>query len=454
MRYIVGLVALLVLGCTKENPHACGDGTCNDPQLPFCDTQGTLGGAMNECVAVTCTPGAFAECRGDTSVVCDGTGANYELQPCARGCDDATGGCHIEPSNDLGQYLDMVPDPPDLDIATGTINTSTGEINGSTTVPSFLVPAPEAGSMIRVFVAGRVHIVDAKVITNGLTKPALAILATEDIRVENSLSLVYAAGTKVPGEIEIAGCSGAHAVSGAAYNTTNGQIVKTFIPGSGGGAHATAGGDGGSVVFSNPANNYAGGAGGLPSGTESLVPLRGGCPSIATGGSVYGGHGGGAVQLTSATRIKILGTINVAGERGGMNVVADPAVSEIIGGGAGGGVLLEAPTVELDSKARILANGAGGASRESVGTMSESGPSAGGPCTVAACGEGGAGAGVGVAATAGAAALYDSSQTFVTGGGGGGGLGRLRINTSDGGYVRSATTLELAAVSTSVINRH
>lgn len=369
MRFVVGFVAVLALGCTKENPHACGDGTCSDPGLPFCDTQGTLGGAVNECIAVTCTPGAFAECRGATSVVCDATGANYELQQCARGCDDATGGCRIEPSNDLGQYLDMVPDPPDLDIATGTINTSTGEINGSTTVPSFLIPAPEAGSMIRVFVARRVRIVDANVVANGFMKPALAIIATEDIRVEGSLNLVFAAGISVAGEAEIANCNGAHAVSAAAYDTNTWQIKQTLIPGSGGGGHATVGGNGGTVAFSNPANNYVGGAGGLASGNESLVPLRGGCPSTSTGGDIYGGHGGGAVQLSSATRIRIIGTINVAGERGGMQVTNDPEVAQILGGGAGGGVLLEAPFVELASSARIVANGGGGASQEGAGGM-------------------------------------------------------------------------------------
>lgn len=142
MRLVAVGLALVVCACTKQNPSACGDGVCNDPALPFCDTQGTLGGAVNECIAVSCTPGEFAECRGDVSVVCNETGDNYDLIECVRGCDDATGGCHIDPSNDLGQYYDMVPEPPDLVVTTGTIDTFTGEVNGSATTPSFLVAAP------------------------------------------------------------------------------------------------------------------------------------------------------------------------------------------------------------------------------------------------------------------------------------------------------------------------
>ncbi len=454
MRFVVGLVALFALGCTKENPHACGDGTCNDPRFPFCDTGGTLGGAVNECVAVSCTPGAFAECRGGTSVVCDATGANYELQKCVRGCDDATGGCRIDPSNDLGHYFDMVPDPPDMEVINGTIDTSTGLVNGENTIPNFLEASPSGGVPIRVFVVRRARIVDASVASSNIATPppALAILATEDITIESFVTF--------PTEPNQA----AGAVLGGRYGNFNPDCTADRgtcdgsdhigCSGGGGGGNATAGAAGGSVTTAT-LTVAGGGSGGAPlGGNDDLVPLRGGCASY--GAANIRGQGGGAIQLSSSTRIRVLGRIDVRGEPGGRQKTSTGSyyLWEISGGGAGGGILVEAPVVELGPSAHLDAKGGAGASSEGDGGESDSrSPSLGGSCSAQDCGRGGNGAAMDTPPEAGTSLLIDTSSPNTTAGGGGGGLGRVRINSGDGTYSKSQTTIENAVVTAGVVRR-
>jgi hypothetical protein len=48
---------------------------------------------------------------------------------------------------------------------------------------------------------------------------------------------------------------------------------------------------------------------------------------------------------------------------------------------------------------------------------------------------------------------FNSSEPIMTAGGGGGGLGRVRINTPDGSYAKSATTIEAAVVTSGVVSR-
>jgi hypothetical protein len=157
------------------------------------------------------------------------------------------------------------------------------------------------------------------------------------------------------------------------------------------------------------------------------------------------------VQLVSATRVRILGRVDVRGEHGGSHIAE--LDSFIIGGGAGGGVLVEAPVVELGSAARILANGGGGASTEFTGGDGEQTAAPGAICELAGCGTGGNGAAAGIEATAGQDQAYQAIPQVIGGGGGGGGLGRLRINSADGSYMKSATTIEVAVTTSGVLRR-
>lgn len=186
LRVPAALAALLLAACTKSNPNSCTDGSCTDPALPFCDTDGALEGEAQTCVAVDCTPGDFKGCRADTAIVCNDAGGDYDLVQCEKGCDEGLGGCRlcepnqtactngkvaicdgagkivstetcalgcfedkprcreIDPSNNLAAFLDMVDSPPDLDLSLGgTIRTESGEIQASGQVvlqPTFLVP--------------------------------------------------------------------------------------------------------------------------------------------------------------------------------------------------------------------------------------------------------------------------------------------------------------------------
>jgi hypothetical protein len=479
-RVLLGVV--VVAACTKPNKaKQCMDGTCTRPEFPFCDVTGFASGEPGTCVAVTCSPGEFGECRGDYEVRCNGDGTNFEVVQCERGCDAAAGGCRlcnanetactngtlatcnengavissdvcplgcfedqprcrdVDPSNDLGRFLDMVPDAPDLDLSGGaTIETSTGTVttaSGSMTVPSFRVPAPADGAAIRVIVAGRVRlgavtIVPAQTFTTDA--PALAILASDEITVEGRVTATDS-DWPTAGGVALAGCTGSHVAPVELSGPT--QQLKG---GDGGGGHATAGARGGGVDPQAP-----GGAGGSASGTAELVPLRGGC--AASGGVIVGG---GAIQLSSRKSIDVTGVIDVNGGMGG------PEQTYVYGGGAGGGILLEAPLITLGPEAKLLANGGGGASCSAGGIVSETlSPSTGGGSSDTYCGAGGNGAAAGVEATPGATAPYTNSASvmFLSGGGGGGGLGYVRINTRDGTYMKSNTSIEAAVVTTGIL---
>src|SRR5687768_14291225 len=93
MRGVLVVVVVLTSACTKPNPRSCADGTCTDPDFPFCDVDGALEGIPNTCIAVECTPDTFEACRGDQIIKCNAAGTSFDLVRCERGCDEATGGC-------------------------------------------------------------------------------------------------------------------------------------------------------------------------------------------------------------------------------------------------------------------------------------------------------------------------------------------------------------------------
>lgn len=484
-RFFVVLPALL-LACTKQNPKSCRDGVCNDPSLPYCDVGGELSGTPFTCVAGDCTAGTFAACRGDTAITCNAGGTNYDDVQCELGCDAASGGCRlcnpnetactngtlatcdaagkvvssekcalgcfedqprcrdIDPSNGLGRFLDMVPDPVDLDLTAGLagITTSNGEVvvvGGPTiSVPNFLVTAPVGGASIRVFVVRSLHAGNVDI--NGSNsagvfdpQPAIAFVASGDIVIDGVVSVggpTFRSDSASPGAVIFDSCRGA-----TGFDNTFGSCDASS--GAGGGGHATAGAKGGDVDVV-----LLGGAGGGASGSPELVPLRGGCSSTDFV------SGGGAIQLSSQTAITVNGVIDV---RGGTENVQNFVITA---GGAGGGVLLEAPSVTLGPQAKLLATGGAGSSASGAATLSDTAaPSIGAPCSPPSplCGAGGNGAAPGVAATPGKNSGLDSSKPRATAGGGGGGLGYVRINTADGSYAKANTTIEAASLSTGTV---
>jgi hypothetical protein len=94
LRTLGTIVLLLACACTERNPEYCGDGTCVDPKLPFCDVDGSFSGIPGTCIAVQCEPAEFARCRGeDTAITCSATGKNYDIVKCPMGCDVDASGC-------------------------------------------------------------------------------------------------------------------------------------------------------------------------------------------------------------------------------------------------------------------------------------------------------------------------------------------------------------------------
>ncbi len=468
---------LLLAACTKPNPASCLDGTCTDPALPFCDVDGALAGEAKTCIAVACTADEFVVCRGDRAITCNSTGTDYDLVQCERGCDESAGGCrlcernettctngktqtcdangavvaseacalgcfedqprcrNVDPSNGLAAYVDMVAFPSDLDLDGGVIYTESGEIlEGDVPVagiPTFLTAAAVGGVPIRVVVVRNLRIANVRIFARASertgvqtwTGPAIAFVATGTITVAGRILVSGGAGGSI-----IPGCVGGNSL----------PFDRSCVCGAGGGGFATAGGAGGNAC--DP-----GGPAGASSGAESLSPLRGGCPGGGRDGSM-GSPGGGAIQLTSRRSIHILATIDVRGESRGQ---AD-APYYLTGGGAGGGILIEAPDITLALGANLISIGGAGGSGDATGYVppppADDGlPRAGIPCTTVSslCGAGGDGGAPGSPATKGSNANSPTARA----GGGGGGLGRARINTRDRTYFKANSVVEGAAIS-------
>jgi hypothetical protein len=203
-----------------------------------------------------------------------------------------------------------------------------------------------------------------------------------------------------------------------------GQTHPDHSDGGGGGAgFGTAGAPGGEGSATT-----LGGSKGTEYGEASLAILQGGSGGGSGGPDTcptpLGGAGGGAVQIFSATTIRVLprAGINVGGGGGAaaMNCAWYTAAS---GGGSGGGLFLQAPSV--DNQGTLAANGGAGGTPtpESPGEMPRPGEDAhfgDSPAT-----NGGAGGLGGYLTTP----PVPGDAGPGNGGGGGGAVGRIRILT-------------------------
>src|SRR5262245_19084065 len=91
---LLWILLALCCGCSARNPKFCGDGICSDPELPFCDKDGSLEGAPDTCIAVTCSPGTFKACRGIETLVCNASGDDFDIIQCATGCKEGVVTCN------------------------------------------------------------------------------------------------------------------------------------------------------------------------------------------------------------------------------------------------------------------------------------------------------------------------------------------------------------------------
>jgi hypothetical protein len=207
---------------------------------------------------------------------------------------------------------------------------------------------------------------------------------------------------------------------------------------SGGGYGGSFHGKGGNGSDGKPADGSGGGAAEALTIFPSVV--RGGCPGAAgtpMGVTGAGGSGGGAIAII-ATQLHVEGSINASGEGGSGGSVIRSGGG---GGGSGGMIVLDASMIQLGSRAKIWANGGGGAQGGATGMAGNNGNESSGPDLGAAVtsgstdgGNGGNGA-VGTMLT-GAVGKSDAN----TGGGGGGGGGGA-------GFVHAQGVIDPAIIS-------
>ena len=205
--------------------------------------------------------------------------------------------------------------------------------------------------------------------------------------------------------------------------------------GAGGGGYCGRGG-GGSIV--NVADASASANGGLPYGNAEIVPLAGGSSGGSAELTVPEIHGGGAIELVSGTSV-VIGTNAVVNLGGGGQTTS---TSRGLGGGSGGAILLEAPSVSV--RGILAVNGGSGSTSYDQGTA--------GLASVLPAPGGYSVAGNGSDGTHIDGQSAQSIDRYAAGGGGG--AGRIRMNTGCGGTLNlnSAAVFSPSTVTTCVTN--
>ncbi len=366
--------------------------------------------------------------------VCGSDGQVAHTETCSLGCNTAGNAClKLEASNGLASALDGAATGPavrfDASTTATTINTDTGAVmhgGAAVTIPSVVVIQPGLPNI-------RAYQVKSLVVQNPITvsgAAALAFVSDGDVTISSTITLAGRSFTPGPGAVvdRATACAGRDIT-----------IANQLAPGPGGGGFGTAGAAGGA------ANGTAGGSPGTVAGADTLVPLRGGCAGgFVTGSGSIAGAGGGALQVSSRTKITVTvaGIVDAGGGGGAFFLVGG-------GGGSGGSVLLEAAVVAVGGT--LAANGGGGACGVTSGEDGRTAPRAGstglaalgGACSDPSQGSGGNGGTKDAAPRVGANATGTSGT--IVGGGGGGSVGRIRVNTRTGTFTQTGALISPAA---------
>lgn len=241
----------------------------------------------------------------------------------------------------------------------------------------------------------------------------LTVEASADVRIIGSHPVIIIA----QGEARILGALravpnefNAGEAFGGGFGSPAASRQRGLGDGGGGPGTDTVGGSGGSYCGTG-----GGTAPGAVYGAAEVMPLRGG--SAGGSGEVgSSGAGGGAIQIAAATQIDIAssGVIHVGGAGG--NFGGEPT-QPAAGGGSGGAVLLQAPSIRLAGT--VSANGGGGGG---TGVSSDSGAYATADGVAAAGGTPNGGVGSSVDDPAGSSGTDNA--------GGGGGAGWIRLETA------------------------
>ncbi len=391
---ILTLTLLVFASCTtgEKFPFKCpSDGICTDPERPFCDTNGVFPTSQN--IPNTCIPQPdehYCEingtwCDGDDYYVC-AAGKFTKPITCNLGCsEEGYSHCRrLVPSNNLLPFMDMVhhsehfefTNPIVIDVDAERV--TMGGVNQD--VPILYVPSNENGGVeMAVIFAKSFSAQEVSVVG----RPALAIVATGPIELKNTFDLGNA----------------------GYYDQNCADICPGNGEGGGGQGNGAGGGDG-AVGFTGAPRHAA----------QTLEPLVGGCSEAS----------GGALQLSSSTKVTITGELHAMGKGGVQSGMC------VAGGGAGGSVLIEAPEVEISGAGGIAANGGSGACDVESGKNGLFGIT---PAEGANCGANKVG---------GNGATEIAAGDGTLGSAGGGGAGAIVINNSDGVYVNSGSIISPA----------
>lgn len=377
------------------------------------------------------------ECIGDTLRYCMEVGGTAMDISCGWGCvGDPTAHCaHVVPSGSGGVETDGVT-PADVDGA-GLLDVPIGD--GVTfDSDNGRIGTPAMANMHHGATTGIENGIDFQ--NRGPISmwrfKSLTITGTVTLVGKRPIALVADGDITIDGIVDARGlCSGFIAGpgggNGGSAESEPGFPPLGYMTGGGSGAAADSGGGGGG--YGSNGGNGEDAAGGTRFGNPEITLLVGGAGGGAGGGGGNygrGGGGGGALQIVSNTRIVIkTGGINAGGCGGKPGTgTADSGG----GGGAGGTILLEAPIITINGTLAANGGGGGGGGGATAGTGSNGAlgttPAPGGQGPTNEMGDpqfGGSGGARNAAAQDGA----DGSNP----GGGGGAVGRIRINTRNGG---------------------
>lgn len=391
-----------------------------------------LGGVKNFgiVVAVLMGAGCYAPSFQDCELACGGTGADA----CPAGLTCASGACRL-PGMTAACTVTPIVDAPMIDApgtcwpyATSTIDPcvagfppSSGTLSVTTT-RTIDTTSPGADDGV-LYLGGRYLVLHVSTVD---------IASTAALTVTGARPLIIVAD----GDVDVTGTIAVQPTMVTPMDCALGSPGNANVSGSGGsgGGYGTTGGTGGTTVSSGTT------AGGVVSGDATLVPLRPGCPGGRGGGTAglagIGGRAGGALQITTKTRLVVAGGGTIAAGGGGGGGGANGTCAGVAcsgaggGGGTGGSILLEANRVDIRVNGRVCAvGGAGGngpltTNPQAPGTSGSDGVLCTGGNTGIIGNSGGRGAGV-AGALGGAGS--NGSSNLDSGAGGGGGLGRTRI---------------------------
>jgi hypothetical protein len=340
------------------------------------------------------------------------------------GCSNATPRATGDGGPTDSEAIDFVPSNVDLskvdftgveDVVISkdqTLRTDNGGLLGGTGNYTYRELTQVNGPKLGVFAVKSLTIESGATVT-AVGADALVVVALDTIVIDGRLfgNSQTADGRIGPGAVDQndAGNSAGSGAGGGSAGSDSTSAAGAGYCGTGG-AGASSSGD--------PAQ------GGGMWGTEEIVPLVPGSNG-GSGGVGAGGDGGGAIQLVAGISISVSGVVHVGG-KGGWNAGVYDATGSLSqqasGGGSGGSILIEAPTVDI--RGTLAANGGGGGGNvpgaDATPDIQEADGGAGD--------EGHAPGGNGSSAS-GLNGEDGTSLQNATSGGGGGAAGRIRINS-------------------------